>query len=368
MRTVQGTGMKTGWSTQIEPIPALQWLVVIILSVHLLHSGEAILNIQQTAIFIVSLFGVNAFLLHVLPNLIHLQSAAGVLVIADSILVPTTLFVSGTTRSDVFIVYFGIIMIAASAKTLKEALILTLITCSAYIGFSLYGTEEAQPVEVVLLRIPLFLIMTLFYGAMSEYAHRERREKDKLAYAAMHDELTGMPNRRFIMETLSREMEEAKRFATPVSCAIMDIDDFKDINDSYGHGMGDLLLKHYGSLLRSQSRVYDVPGRLGGDEFVWILPRAGAEDGVLAADRFRQAVQKFDFQCGDRIVSVTTSIGVTTYRPSDGMELGPAQMLKAADVALYEAKKQGRNRVYHFAMGTSPKVALDEATPQPSAT
>jgi diguanylate cyclase (GGDEF)-like protein len=357
--------MKIGWRTQVEPIPALQWLVVIVLAVLVLNSGQTVLDIGRVAIFILGLFAANAFLLHVLPKLIRLESVAGILVIADSVLVPLTLYISGTTRTDVFIVYFGIIMIAASAKNLKQALILTSITCFAYIVFAVYFTDESLPLAVVLLRIPFFLVITLFYGALSEYAKRERREKDKLAYAAMHDELTAMPNRRFIMETLARQLEEARRFGSSISCAIMDVDHFKKINDTHGHDVGDLVLKHYAALLGSQSRGYDFAGRLGGDEFVWILPRGGSEDVLLAAERFREAVEKFPFDCGGVTLRVTTSIGVTTYLPGESSHPGPSQMLKSADVALYEAKKQGRNRVCHLALSGPTTAIVGEPTGSP---
>lgn len=358
--------MKIGWRTQVEPIPALQWLVVIVLAVQVLNSSQTRLDIGSVAIFILALFGANALLLHVFPKLIRLESVAGLLVIADSVLVPMTLYISGTTRTDVFIVYFGIIMIAASARSLRQALLLTSITCLAYAGFTLYGTDESLSLEVVLLRIPLFLVITLFYGALSEYAQRERREKDKLAYAAMHDELTGMPNRRFIMETLARELEEARRFASSISCAIMDVDHFKKINDSHGHDIGDLVLKHYSSLLGSQSRGYDFAGRLGGDEFVWILPRGGPDDVLLATERFREAVEKFLFDCAGVTLRITTSIGVTTYLPGESSHPGPSQMLKSADVALYEAKKQGRNRVCHLALSGPTTAIVGEPTGKPS--
>jgi diguanylate cyclase (GGDEF)-like protein len=336
------------WTSHLEPIPILQWLVIIVLAVHVINSGQTVLEVEGLAVFVLVLLGGNALVLHVLPRLIKMQSVASILVVADSLLVPTTLYASGTTRTDVFVVYFGIIMIAASSKSLREALVLTALTCAAYVGFSLFGADESVPLEVVLLRLPFFLVMTLFYGVLSEYAQRERGEKEKLAYAATHDELTGLPNRRFIMESLARQLEESKRFESPLSCAIMDLDKFKQINDTYGHDVGDMVLKQYSALLTEQSRGYDIAGRLGGDEYVWILPRAPAADAQAAGERLRQAVEQFQFDCAGQQLKLSTSIGMTTYLPGEESHPTPSQMLKSADVALYEAKHQGRNRVCHL--------------------
>jgi len=352
------------WSSHLEPIPILQWLVIIVLAVHVINSGQTVLEVEGLAIFVLLLIGGNALVLHGLPRLIQMESVASVLVIVDSLLVPTILYASGTTRTDVFVVYFGIIMIAASSKSLREALVLTALTCAAYVGFSLFGVEESVPLEVVLLRIPFFLVMTLFYGVLSEYAQRERREKEKLAYAAMHDELTGLPNRRFIMETLVRQLEESRRFESPLSCAIMDLDKFKHINDTYGHDVGDMVLKQYSTLLAEQSRGYDVAGRLGGDEYVWILPRVPAPDAQAAGERLRQAVEKFQFDCAGQPLKLSTSIGMTTYLPGEEPHPTPSQMLKSADVALYEAKKQGRNRVCHVRLADGAPAAATGAANQ----
>jgi diguanylate cyclase (GGDEF)-like protein len=335
------------WEKQVEPIPVLQWLVVAVLAIHILVSGQTVLGIGGMTLFVLFLLGLNVFLLHVLPRMLRLDSVAAILVIVDSVLVPASLYASGTTRTDLFVVYFGIIMIAAASGSLKQALILTSLTCLAYASFTLWGVEEAVPLEVLLLRLPFFLVMTLFYGTLGEYAQRERKDKEKLAYAALHDELTGMPNRRFIMETLAREIEEARRFDSPLSCAIMDVDYFKQINDTYGHDVGDLVLKQYSSLLASQSRGYDLAGRIGGDEYVWILPRVAMESAQAAGERFRETVERFQFECAGTTVRVTTSIGMTTYIPGETPHPTPSLMLKSADVALYEAKNQGRNRLSH---------------------
>ena len=199
--------------------------------------------------------------------------------------------------------------------------------------------------------------MTLFYGVLGEFAQRERTDKEKLAYAVTHDELTGLPNRRLLLDTLARELEEAKRFDCPLSCAIMDVDYFKRVNDTHGHDMGDLVLRDYSSLLAVQSRGYDLAGRLGGDEYVWILPRVDMDGTMAAGERLREAVERYQFGSGH------TTFRLTTYLPGKSLHPSPTEMLKTADVALYEAKKQGRNRVCFQSMADGSAPLTSESKP-----
>lgn len=351
--------MTATWDKYFQPVPILQWLVVIVLSVHVLLSSESALSGANAAIYVLALLIGNVALLHGLPKLIGVSALAATLVVTDTILVPATLYATGTT-TDLFLVYFAIIMIAATAGNLNRALVLAAVTGAVYVAFTLTIGGNSASLEMILLRLPFFLVVALFYGVLGEFAQRERREKEKEAYAATHDELTGLPNRRLVMESLARELEAARRFLAPLSLAIMDVDHFKHINDTYGHDMGDQVLRDYSSLLSLQSRGYDVVGRLGGDEYVWILPRVERADALTAGERLREAVERFQFGNGQPALRVTTCLGMTTYMPGATAHPTPAEVLKAADVALYEAKKQGRNRVCHLPMHgavTAPVVA-----------
>lgn len=335
----------------IKPIPILQWLVVIVLSAHVLLSGESSLGTTEGAVFVLAMLTGNLALLHGLPRFMSQSGMVTTLVVIDTLLVPMTLHLTGSSTADLFVSYFGIIMIAGAAGDLKRALVLASVTCLAYLGygaFMLATGQETVPLGTVLLRLPFLLVMTLFYGALAEFAQRERTHREKLTHAAMHDELTGMPNRRHLVETLARYLEEARRFKSPLSCAVMDLDNFKAINDTYGHDMGDLVLKDYSSLLAVQSRGYDLAGRLGGDEYVWILPRVEKEGAIAAGERLREAVERYQFGNSGTAFRLTTSIGVTTYHPGQDGHPTPAQMLKAGDVALYMAKREGRNRVCYL--------------------
>jgi diguanylate cyclase (GGDEF)-like protein len=348
----------------VKPIPIMQWLVVVVLSAHVV-TAESALEASDGILLILALLAGNALLLYGLPKLISPGPIPAILVIVDTLLVPAMLYVTGTSGTDIFVVYFGIIMIAGAAGNLKRALILASITCAAYLGYSvfLYMTQHRpMPVGTLLIRLPFLLVMTLFYGALAEFAQHERAHREKLAHDAMHDELTGMPNRRHLLGTLSRALEEAKRFDSPLSCAVIDVDHFKHVNDTYGHDMGDRVLKDYASILAVQSRGYDLAGRMGGDEFIWILPRVEKEGALAAAERLREAVEEFQFGNETRTLKLTTSIGLTTYLPDKTENPTPAQILKVADLALYMAKREGRNRVAHLPLLDS-KAPASESVP-----
>jgi len=346
----------------VKPIPILQWLVVTVLCAHVVTS-PSLAESDGAVLFVLVLLIGNGAGLYGLPRILSAKTFVTVLVIADTLLVPATLYATGSFRSDLFVMYFGIIMIAGAAGNLKRAMALTAVACTGYVGLGAFEAmtgHEQGPLGTYLLRIPFFLIMTLFYGAMAEYAQLERQHKERLARDVLHDELTGLPNRRYLMETLVRKLDESKRFNLPLSCAAIDLDNFKDVNDTYGHHIGDLVLKDYSSLLALESRGYDMAGRLGGDEYVWILPRVGKDDAIVACERLQESVERHLFGTKKTTFHLTTSIGLTTYLPGTGPHPSPAQVLKAADLALYTAKREGRNRVCHL-----PLVGPVTAEPDP---
>ncbi|MFM8550740.1 MAG: GGDEF domain-containing protein, partial [Nitrospiraceae bacterium] len=319
----------------LKPIPLMQWLVVVVLSAHV-ATAETAIEARDAIILILGLLVGNALLLFGLPKLIAPNSIPATLVIVDTLLVPAMLYITGTSGTDIFVVYFGIIMIAGAAGNLKRALILASITCAAYLGYSafLFVTQhKPMPVGTLLIRLPFLLVMTLFYGALAEFAQHERGHREKLAHDAMHDELTGLPNRRHLLGALSRALEESKRFHSPLSCAMIDLDHFKHANDTYGHDMGDLILKDFSTILTLQCRGYDLAGRIGGDEFIWLLPRVDKDGALAAAERLREAVMQHRFGDQARTFRLTTSIGLTTYMPENADHPTPAQILQGADLA-----------------------------------
>jgi diguanylate cyclase (GGDEF)-like protein len=159
---------------------------------------------------------------------------------------------------------------------------------------------------------------------------------------AMVDSLTGLANRRSLEESLRSELARATRFGDSVCVVLADLDDFKQVNDQYGHAAGDEVLKAFAGALRKTVRESDVAGRWGGEEFALVLPGTDAEGGARLAERARAAIEARQVKMpnGD-LCSVTASFGVASFPESH--ELG--EILAAADSALYAAKGQGKNRV-----------------------
>jgi diguanylate cyclase (GGDEF)-like protein len=159
----------------------------------------------------------------------------------------------------------------------------------------------------------------------------------RLEEAARTDALTGLPNRRVLFETLTREIGRARRREARLAVVFVDIDEFKRVNDRHGHKIGDVVLRETGAALRAGLRTYDEVCRYGGDEFVMVLPDTGAFEGHAVAERVRESVASSTFGDGLRI---TISLGVADF--AEGMDAD--RLLKAADTAVYRAKRAGRNR------------------------
>ena len=137
-------------------------------------------------------------------------------------------------------------------------------------------------------------------------------------------------------------MEAAKRYKANLSVILFDLDDFKVINDSFGHPNGDVVLMTVSRLLQENLRRIDIVGRLGGEEFMVIMPHTSSESAFLVAERIRKAVQEWSFTFFDHKISVTLSGGLATY-PAPGIS-GKNDFLKVIDQALYQAKRSGKNR------------------------
>jgi diguanylate cyclase (GGDEF)-like protein len=169
------------------------------------------------------------------------------------------------------------------------------------------------------------------------------RLRESLRMQSIRDPLTGLFNRRYMEETLERELHRAARHKNPLGVLMIDIDNFKSFNDSFGHDVGDALLQELGAFLRANVRSEDVPCRYGGEEFIVILPEASLEDTRKRAVQLRQGLGGMKLQRrGQFIGPITVSQGVAGF-PDHGASAG--QILQAADAALYRAKRGGRDQV-----------------------
>jgi class 3 adenylate cyclase len=171
--------MTNVWDKYRKPVPVLQWLVVIVLSAHVLVSGPSSLTSGQAQATVLALVGGNLLLLHGLPRIIPWSAFLAILVVIDSLLVPVILYATGIGDAGLYVVYFGIIMIAGAAGNLKRAVLLASVMCVAYgaleVGrLTLLHEEASEHLGTILLRVPFFLAMTAYYGAMGEMAQHER--------------------------------------------------------------------------------------------------------------------------------------------------------------------------------------------------
>lgn len=166
-----------------------------------------------------------------------------------------------------------------------------------------------------------------------------QRELERLVVS---DPLTGLYNRRYLIERLAQEMNRIDRYGGTLAFAMIDLDGFKPVNDRYGHVFGDRLLRAAASEISRSLRTPDVAARYGGDEFAVILPQTQPEGALRVCERIRKAVEQLTVSSGDTPVSVTATLGVADY-PAEGIA-SAEELIHAADEALYGAKRAGKNR------------------------
>ena len=196
------------------------------------------------------------------------------------------------------------------------------------------------------------MLVTYFRGMQYRLSASNQKLAAALAHIeqlARYDELTGVANRRGVLERLHLALEGVQRHGTPLSIALLDIDHFKSINDQYGHGCGDAVLRAFGSLLSTEMRAIDVAGRYGGEEFLLVLPETDIPQALVLLERLRQRTQDMPWdRLVDQPVTVTCTVGATQYQPGEPVEAAIAR----ADAAMYSGKALGRNRVIIDGMGS----------------
>lgn len=172
------------------------------------------------------------------------------------------------------------------------------------------------------------------------YQNSLRELSEALKDAALQDPLTGLGNRRFLMERIKEETARAARSNTPYALAILDVDCFKAINDRYGHDGGDQALACIAEAISQSQREYDICGRWGGEEFLILLPATTLDTAMPVLERVRTEITMITLP-GEQELTLSASLGATEHHPGEAF----SDTLRRADKALYEAKARGRNRI-----------------------
>jgi diguanylate cyclase (GGDEF)-like protein len=184
--------------------------------------------------------------------------------------------------------------------------------------------------------------------------------REALREQATRDSLTHLWNRNAILEALSRELARAWRQSSPLGVVMVDLDNFKHINDNHGHLAGDVMLREAARRMQNGVRQYDSVGRYGGEEFLILLPNCGEVEAYSQAERLRKQLCQAEARIDDTLLRITASFGVTAALP--GEPWTPEGLLRKADEALYIAKKSGRNRVELLSYRSEPAVTAPVET------
>lgn len=177
---------------------------------------------------------------------------------------------------------------------------------------------------------------------VTERTRELNRQKQEAEQQALTDELSALNNRRAFFQYAHNIHDQARRYDRGYSVMILDIDDFKQVNDRFGHATGDIAIRQVADAIHAISRAADVPGRIGGEEFAICLPATSLDEGAILADRLRLSICDLGVPLEGSTLHMTVSVGIAQYRPDDATF---EEILKRADNALYMAKSQGRNRL-----------------------
>lgn len=200
--------------------------------------------------------------------------------------------------------------------------------------------QTPQPVAAPVQHYSASVTSFLLYQAQLQISELEKKLSD-MSKLAHEDQLTGLLNRRGFDTAMMRELARARRQRSPLSLALLDIDDFKCINDRHGHAAGDMALRHFAQLISAALRKTDTFARLGGEEFVIVLPDTSLQNAADTLDRIQKALADHPLKSGRKRIGLRFSAGLTHF---DGKQDINA-LINAADAGMYQAKEAGKNRI-----------------------
>jgi diguanylate cyclase (GGDEF)-like protein len=216
------------------------------------------------------------------------------------------------------------------------------------VTFNISDILRIQKSNTIIIAFLAILAISSLLGIIFFFVFRLSKKisdtRQQIENMAISDALTGLFNRRHIMERFTEELERAKRLHKNLGCIMIDIDNFKTVNDTHGHLVGDKILREVSDILRNSIRTYDIAGRYGGEEFLVVLPDTDFEDARLLAERIRTSIKTKPLEKSDLTPAITPtiSLGVTSIRNTD---ISIDNMIKRADDGLYAAKNSGKDKV-----------------------
>ena len=337
-----------------QTIIRMRWLVIAVASYLLLFAQETLLSVDLIHAFVLLYVSTNVSLYSLELRSFDSVRFLATLVFADTVALSFALIVAGQLGSDFYLSYFLIIIIAGFWQDLRWSLGFAILLCFFY-SFLLFLAESLT--THLLLRVPFVLAASIFYSYFVQVVNNEHTLREKAEREARHDFLTGLPNRHAYKERMSQEIERSKRYSRDLALLMVDVDNFKLVNDSLGHDAGDIVLQKVAALLSGSLRTVDFVARIGGEEFVVILPETNLDGAIEVANRLLSAIRETPVETTKGLLPVTVSIGISSGALNDSLD--ERRMMSDADQALYRAKRTGKDRVE--TLRTTEKMDLSAA-------
>ncbi len=250
--------------------------------------------------------------------------------------------------------FFGFVLLVGAAALWSVGYgppLLAGIASAAYvIAVLVAGPSPLPSAAVGQVAFNLVALALITYIA-AVIGREQRRARDEALRLSRFDHLTGLYSRAYLAGALEQEIRRAARSGRPFGLLMIDLDGLKAANDRFGHDSGDRLLRAVGDIMRGDVRATDVPARYAGDEFVLILPETEINGAALVAEKIRVDIARLALSHDRALIRTTASIGLVTY-PEDGRTA--AELVRRADLAMYEAKRRGRDQIVRFARQVAP--------------
>ncbi len=242
----------------------------------------------------------------------------------------------------------GVIVIDAPIEKIKDVCAVTKFETSVLIIVEQYPndlTVRSDSHDFIVKPINTKELVTRIEALAKTSKYRTSLKK-----LSITDELTGLYNRKYLHHRLEAEMSRAKRYGTPLSCLLIDIDFFKTVNDMYGYDWGDVLLKKVAQMLEALVRKEDILTRYGDEEFILVLPNTSEDNAFIFAERFRRDIEKMEFIPANEEERhpITISGGISSFPFLENVDENSNTVIRYAEHALYAAKSRGKNQIVEF--------------------